>query len=85
MQKNLTHTDSRRIAFCNSWNELKVIVDSIDIDSMKSVDRGNLSAGKRFRRGIRMLKQTAHRLLLESVELDKQVSEMLKENRNATT
>lgn len=82
MLKNLIRDSDRRSKFVNDWRMLKIIVDSIDVDAVKSVDRGNLSAGKRFRRGIRLLKETAHALLMESVELDKEVSRLLKNDRN---
>lgn len=81
MQKNLTRDSTDRATFINNWRMLKIIVESIDIDAIKSADRGNLSAGKRFRHGIRLLKTTAHDLLMNSIKLDKEAAKLLKEDK----
>ena len=37
------------------WNEIKLLVESLDVDVAKNV-KGNSSAGVRARRGLRLLK-----------------------------
>jgi len=52
------------------WNELKVIVESIDLDVHKNVG-GNASAGVRARKGLRALKSAAADLVKLTIELEK--------------
>ena len=37
------------------WNEIKLLVESLDVDVVKNA-KGNSSAGVRARRGLRLLK-----------------------------
>ena len=52
------------------WKELKVIVESIDLDVHKNVG-GNASAGVRARKGLRALKSAAADLVKLTIELEK--------------
>jgi len=52
------------------WNELKVIVESIDLDVHKNAG-GNASAGVRARKGLRALKSAAADLVKLTIETEK--------------
>lgn len=52
------------------WNELKAIVEAIDLDVTKNA-RGVSAAGVRARKGLRTLKSKASELVKLSVELGK--------------
>ena len=52
------------------WNELKVIMESIELDVQKNA-RGNNSAGIRARKGLRLLKQEASSLVKMPIESEK--------------
>ena len=54
----------------NQWNEIKVLVESLDLDVHKNAN-GNASAGVRARRGLRLLKTKSAELVKETIELDK--------------
>lgn len=53
------------------WKEIRLIIDSIDLDVRKN-SKGNVSAGIRSRRGLRLLKKQATSL----------VKVMIQEERN---
>tara|TARA_R110002060_G_scaffold9297_1_gene13869 strand:- start:35 stop:235 length:201 start_codon:yes stop_codon:yes gene_type:complete len=52
------------------WNELKVIVESLEQDVAKNA-KGNGSAGVRARRGLRLLKKEATNLVKLTLEVEK--------------
>jgi hypothetical protein len=52
------------------WNELKLIVESIDLDVNKNAG-GNSSAGVRARKGLRSLKSVAADLVKLTIEAEK--------------
>ena len=52
------------------WEEIKVLVESLEIDIIKNAN-GNASAGVRVRRGLRNLKSEASGLVKVSLEKDK--------------
>ena len=52
------------------WKELKVIVESIDLDVHKNAG-GNASAGVRARKGLRALKSAAADLVKLTIETEK--------------
>lgn len=54
----------------NKWDELKVLVESLELDIQKNAS-GNASAGTRTRKGLRMLKNAASDLVKESLALNK--------------
>jgi hypothetical protein len=54
----------------NDWNELKVLIESLDLDIYKNAN-GNKSAGVRARKGLRLLKQKSAELVKASLETDK--------------
>jgi hypothetical protein len=54
----------------DQWNELKVLVESLELDMHKHAN-GNASAGVRARRGLRLLKTEAAVLVKLSLESDK--------------
>ncbi len=55
----------------NKWEELKTLVESIDLDVNKNAG-GNASAGVRARKGLRLLKKEAAELVKMTVEADKE-------------
>ena len=54
----------------NKWEELKTLVESIDLDVNKNAG-GNASAGVRARKGLRLLKQRSAELVKCSLESSK--------------
>ena len=54
----------------NEWAELKVLVESLELDVHKNAS-GNKSAGVRARKGLRLLKQRAADLVKSSLETNK--------------
>ncbi len=54
----------------DQWNEIKVLVESLDLDVVKNAN-GNNSAGVRARRGLRLLKNKASDLVKSTIESDK--------------
>ncbi len=54
----------------NEWAELKVLVESLELDVHKNAS-GNKSAGVRARKGLRLLKQRAADLVKTSLESSK--------------
>jgi len=54
----------------NEWTELKVLVESLELDVHKNAS-GNKSAGVRARKGLRLLKQRAADLVKTSLESSK--------------
>jgi len=56
------------------WNEIKVLVESLDVDVAKNAG-GNSSAGVRARRGLRLLKSKTSDLVKKTIEEDKKRKE----------
>ena len=54
----------------NKWQEIRVLVESIDLDVSKNAG-GNASAGVRARKGLRLLKKEAADLVKMTVTADK--------------
>ena len=54
----------------DNWNELKVLVESIDLDVHKNAN-GNASAGVRARKGLRVLKNSAAELVKLTISEEK--------------
>jgi len=54
--------------FLSSWNELKVLVESVEVDVHKSL-KGNKSAGVRTRKGLRLAKKIASDIIKRSMTL----------------
>jgi len=54
----------------DQWNEIKVLVESLELDVVKNAS-GNASAGVRARRGLRLLKAKAGDLIKMSITTDK--------------
>lgn len=54
----------------DQWNEIKVLVESLDLDVAKNA-AGNASAGVRARRGLRLLKNKTAELVKATIEEDK--------------
>ncbi|MAH42950.1 hypothetical protein CL614_04490 [archaeon] len=52
------------------WNEIKVLVDSLDLDLHKNAS-GNSSAGVRARKGLRVLKNEVGALVKITINEDK--------------
>lgn len=53
--------------FSEQWDQLKVLVESLEVDVKKSL-RGNKSAGVRTRKGLRLVKNSAADLIRSSLE-----------------
>lgn len=54
----------------DQWNEIKVLVESLDLDVVKNAN-GNSSAGVRARRGLRLLKNKSAELVKSTIDADK--------------
>ncbi len=54
----------------DQWNEIKVLVESLDLDVVKNAN-GNSSAGVRARRGLRLLKTKSAELVKTTIGADK--------------
>jgi hypothetical protein len=54
----------------DKWQEIKTLIESIDLDVHKNA-AGNVSAGVRARKGLRLLKNQAAELVKTTVENDK--------------
>tara|TARA_Y100000034_G_C6842799_1_gene381445 strand:- start:744 stop:944 length:201 start_codon:yes stop_codon:yes gene_type:complete len=54
----------------DKWQEIKILIESIDLDVHKNA-AGNVSAGVRARKGLRLLKSQASDLVKMTVEADK--------------
>jgi len=52
------------------WNEIKVLVESIELDVHKNAG-GNASAGVRARRGLRLLKTEVANLIKTTIQAEK--------------
>ena len=52
------------------WNEIKVLVESLDLDVVKNAN-GNSSAGVRARRGLRLLKSKSSDLVKSTISEEK--------------
>ena len=57
-------------AITETWNKVKTIVESMDLDIQKNAG-GNASAGVRARRGLRLLKKEAAALIKSMVDMEK--------------
>lgn len=53
------------------WNEIKVLVESLDLDVHKNAS-GNASAGVRARKGLRALKNAAASLVKSTIQEEKE-------------
>jgi hypothetical protein len=53
------------------WEELKVLVESLESDVQKNAVKGNKSAGVRVRKGLRLVKKQATDLVKATLEYDK--------------
>ena len=62
----------------DKWTELKTLVESLEVDVRKNA-LGNASAGVRARKGLRLLKSTAHSLVKLSLENAKAKKEVAPE------
>ena len=52
------------------WEEIKVLVESLELDVNKSAN-GNSSAGVRARRGLRLIKNKSAELVKKTIEENK--------------
>ena len=57
-------------AIVDKWNEIKVLVESLELDVHKNAN-GNSSAGVRARRGLRQLKNGAAELVKLTIAEEK--------------
>ena len=66
----------------DKWEEIRTLLETMDIDVRKNAIKANASAGLRSRRGLRLLKKYAHELLMASVAADKRRSEVRKAEKD---
>lgn len=64
------------------WAEVKVLVESLERDMGKNAVKGNVSAGVRVRKGLRLLRRQVSGLLRESLVADKVVVETRKTKKS---
>jgi len=64
----------RDVDFIEGWNNIKEILDSLDLDIVKSATN-NLAAGARVRKGLRTIKAQAAALVKQSMKYDKEIRE----------
>jgi hypothetical protein len=57
-------------AINDAWRRVKTLVESMEIDIQKNAG-GNVSAGVRARRGLRLLKKEAAALIKSMVDVEK--------------
>jgi hypothetical protein len=57
-------------AIIDKWNEVKVLIESLELDVHKNAN-GNASAGVRARRGLRALKSSAAELVKLTIQEEK--------------
>jgi len=57
-------------AINDAWRRVKILVESMEVDIQKNAS-GNVSAGVRARRGLRLLKKEAATLVKSMVEVEK--------------
>ena len=62
--------EDKMSAIVDKWNEIKVLVESLELDVHKNAS-GNASAGVRARRGLRALKSAAAELVKTTIEEEK--------------
>ena len=58
--------------YVDNWNKLKVLVETLDVDVVKSV-RGNKTAAVRVRRGLRDAKKIASDVIRDGIGLTKAI------------
>lgn len=56
------------------WNEIKLLMESLDVDVTKNV-KGNSSAGVRARRGLRLLKAKLNEFSKLTIQEEKKKKE----------
>jgi hypothetical protein len=62
------------------WSELKALMETMEKDMSRNA-KGNVSAGIRTRKGLRMVKKAANELLKATLEHDKSMTEVRKTKR----
>tara|TARA_A100001011_G_scaffold393650_3_gene484057 strand:- start:7062 stop:7259 length:198 start_codon:yes stop_codon:yes gene_type:complete len=62
---------SRQTDLLTKWEELKVLIESLEQDIHKNVS-GNKSAGVRARKGLRLVKTNASEIVKVSLAADKE-------------
>jgi hypothetical protein len=58
--------------YAENWNKLKILIESLDVDVVKSV-RGNKTAAVRVRRGLREAKKLAADVIRDGIVLTKHI------------
>jgi hypothetical protein len=57
-------------SYIENWNKLKILVETLDVDVVKS-SRGNRTAAVRVRRGLRDAKKIASDVIREGIVISK--------------
>lgn len=55
----------------SKWNDLKALVEALEVDVVKNAEKGVAAAGVRVRKGLRQLQTTAKELVKLTLESDK--------------
>ena len=76
------HDNTEGRELLDKWEEIRTLIETMDIDVRKNAIKGNASAGLRSRRGLRLLKKYAHDLLMTSVTEDKRRGEQRKVDKD---
>jgi hypothetical protein len=70
----LFNKENKMTNLSDQWDQLKVLVDSLEVDIRKSLN-GNKSAGVRARKGLRLVKNSAADLIRTSLTASGDTSE----------
>ena len=65
------------------WAEVKLTVESLEKDMTRNVDKHNVSAGVRVRKGVRKLRALGAELIRTTTSLDKSVTETRRAEKRA--
>lgn len=66
----MTCSDQEKEQILNKWNEIKVLIESLELDITKNA-HGNKSAGVRSRKGLRLLKDLSSKLIKTTIQAEK--------------
>lgn len=58
------------VEILEKWEEIKVLIESLELDILKNA-RGNFTAGRRARKGLRLLKNLSSDLVRSTIEEEK--------------
>lgn len=74
-------SDSKSVA--ELWAEVKLTVEGLERDVTRNVDKHNVSAGVRVRKGVRKLRALGAELIRSTTRLDKDLTETRRSDKRA--